>query len=224
MITLFYNYFRPADPARAAEIDACFFANLANAAIDRIVVVVENPALMPAPESSRVACAVAGARPTYAEIFGPRARQGEGVFVLINSDCFLDNRDTPKLLSLKERAFAAILRRELRSANPFRIDWPRTWRSRRKHEGDLQDAWAFRAPLPPGLTLDFRMGVPGCDNRIAGEFHEAGYDVFNPWRDIRLYHLHRATSRAYSDTGRVAQPYFFPVSTPKGTLWPPDAT
>lgn len=218
MITLFYNYYRPTDALRAAEIDACFAANAGNAGVGRMVVVAEPFVTLPEPESSRIVREETKDRPSYVDIFRIWERYCDGVCVLLNSDCFLDARDTPKLLMLKEQEFAAILRREIYGAVPPRTDWLRTLKTRRKHEGDLQDCWAFRGAVPKGLSLDFRMGVPGCDNRIAGEFHKAGYNVFNPWRDIRLYHLHRDNKRPYTEADRVAPPYYFPEASPKGKL------
>jgi hypothetical protein len=41
-----------------------------------------------------------------------------------------------------------------------------------------QDAWVWRAPLPPTLSeIDFKLGKPGCDNRFAYELRRAGLRV-----------------------------------------------
>jgi hypothetical protein len=222
MITLLYNYYHPENKSRAAEIDACFRANAANEALGRIVVVVEPSVTMLMPESPRIVYASVQGRPAFADFFRIWRQYCDGVCVILNSDCFLDERDTEKLLSIRDRCMAAILRREAYGATWPVTDPFRTLATRRKHEGDMQDAWAFRGAPPPGMSLDFSMGTPGCDNRLAGEFNKAGYAVINPWRDIRLYHLHRNRARQYTEADRVAPPYYFPVPSPRGTLFTPE--
>ncbi len=218
MITLVYNYFRHSDPARAQEIDACFAANMANSALDKIVIVVESQSILPDLPLLDADIVVSSGRPTYGELFDAAKKFRDGVCVTMNSDCFLDTGDTKKLAAIKEKEFVALLRTEIKSAIPLKVDFFRNRASRKKHEKDMQDCWAFKGDLPKGLNLDFCMGTPGCDNRLAQEFHQAGYTVINPFKDIRLYHLHRSQSRPYSEADRVTGPYYFPVSTPKGWL------
>lgn len=77
---------------------------------------------------------------------------------------------------------------------------------------DSQDAWVFEAPLslPPGLlpsfgdltpaalgspprstgsVMDFDVGLPRCDNRIAAVLVRAGLRVRNPSLDIVAAHV-----------------------------------
>src|SRR5204862_5215377 len=50
-----------------------------------------------------------------------------------------------------------------------------------------QDVWAFEGPVKPVAFSDFALGKPGCDNRIAYELGQAGYEVLNPCLSIKTY-------------------------------------
>jgi hypothetical protein len=48
-----------------------------------------------------------------------------------------------------------------------------------------QDAWIFKSPMikphaNKELNIDFPLGYPGCDNRVAWEFRNIGLHVINP--------------------------------------------
>lgn len=62
---------------------------------------------------------------------------------------------------------------------------------------DAQDSWCFRGQVRPVRFSEFYLGKPGCDNRIAYELKQAGYDVLNPSKTIRSYHLHNSGIRNY---------------------------
>jgi len=56
---------------------------------------------------------------------------------------------------------------------------------------------------------DYFIGCVGCDNRIAWEFEQAGYQVSNPSKTIRCHHLHASGIRAVVDRSKwlVPPPY-----------------
>lgn len=78
---------------------------------------------------------------------------------------------------------------------------------------DSQDVWIFKGYIPHIPGADFFLGgVAGCDNKIAYLLEENGYDVRNPSRDIRCYHLHLSGVRNYVNfrgevTFRLEPPY-----------------
>jgi hypothetical protein len=55
---------------------------------------------------------------------------------------------------------------------------------------DSQDTWVFFGNPKFRLSLDFTMGVAGCDNRLAYELEQAGFSVINPSLSVKTYHLH----------------------------------
>jgi hypothetical protein len=60
---------------------------------------------------------------------------------------------------------------------------------------DSQDTWVFFGNPKFRLSLDFTMGVAGCDNRLAYELEQAGFIVINPSLSIKTYHLHLTNIR-----------------------------
>jgi len=51
---------------------------------------------------------------------------------------------------------------------------------------DSQDAYVFYGDIEFRLKKDFYMGVPGCDNRLAHDLIEAGYNVLNPSLNLKV--------------------------------------
>lgn len=77
---------------------------------------------------------------------------------------------------------------------------------------DSQDTWCFYGKPKIRTSIDFTMGVAGCDNRLAYELKEGGYNVLNPSKSLRTYHLHNSNVRNYIKDGivqnRVEPPYY----------------
>jgi hypothetical protein len=81
---------------------------------------------------------------------------------------------------------------------------------------DSQDVWIVRGCPPQAFIerLNFEMGIPGCDNRLAWELQQF-YKVSNPSKTIRCHHVHDSGVRSYGK-GRgekkrdiVQGPYLF---------------
>jgi hypothetical protein len=69
-----------------------------------------------------------------------------------------------------------------------------------------QDVWVWRDVFKCPDAVDFRLGTPGCDNRIAGEMELAGYKVINNLYDIVTLHKHATNIRSYPPLA-VPPPY-----------------
>jgi hypothetical protein len=63
--------------------------------------------------------------------------------------------------------------------------------------GDSQDVWVFQGPVRGEGIGEYPVGVYDCDNKIAWELEQAGYEVRNPALSLRTYHLHRGSERSY---------------------------
>lgn len=78
--------------------------------------------------------------------------------------------------------------------------------------GYSQDAWIFHSSKMPNITgvfnqkLQFELGVPGCDNRIAHLMFDMGLRIVNPMKAIHSYHLHSENGRNYGNK-RIGGPY-----------------
>jgi hypothetical protein len=178
MIRLFYNYYVDKNPTRANEINFCLQKNLQNPYLT--VVMVESPS-----------------KPTYDfffkkinEITGP-----DDINIICNSDIFFDN--TIKFAEkIKHKEFYALLRWEFKANGQIQF-----------HErDDSQDTWIVRGKIE-NVFGGFSLGIRGCDNRIAAEFHKAGYNVTNPAKTIRTFHVHNCGIRNYTMKDIVPPPY-----------------
>lgn len=80
------------------------------------------------------------------------------------------------------------------------------------NRADSQDTWCLYGKPKIRTSIDFTLGRAGCDNRIAYELKEGGYNVLNPSNSIRTYHLHNSNIRNYIKDGivqnRVEPPYY----------------
>jgi hypothetical protein len=194
MINLFIPYYVDKVPARQDEIDKCIRNNRSNASVDRIFIIHDG---FPLPAINDVTYCLIHYRPTYNAMFdiinsvtGP-----DDWNVLINSDIYTD--ETIGLLNkYTHNDFIALARWDVdKNGN---IKHHNTW--------DSQDTWAFKGKARK-MNADFFQGIAGCDNAIANRAHVAGYNVLNPSKTIKTYHLHNSGVRNYNPSNRVPQPY-----------------
>ena len=68
------------------------------------------------------------------------------------------------------------------------------------------DTYMFR-PIVRIDNIDFKMGIPGCDNRFAYELHAAGLLVVNPSKTVRSFHVHGSSIRTYEEKERLGGKY-----------------
>lgn len=74
---------------------------------------------------------------------------------------------------------------------------------------DSQDAWIFNGTPKEKLIANYNLGVAGCDNRLAWELKQVGYNVLNPSKTIHAIHLHKSDYRTYHAKDRLLEPYHF---------------
>jgi len=219
MIRIIYSYYRDANQRRAAEINACFgqIALCPGAGEMHILCEHEPPFVTP-----RTIIHPCEGRPKCRDLFNliATASDQRDINIVLNSDCFPEPADLPMLEFLAADEAWCVSRVEISSAVPLKIDTRKNKRRARKHPFDMQDAWIIRGTPKEGMTLDFFMGMPGCDNRLAYELQQAGYRISNPASFFRLYHFHTSAERNYDESQRVAPPYAFPETreVPRETL------
>ena len=80
------------------------------------------------------------------------------------------------------------------------------------NRNDSQDVWAFNGVVKR-VNSDFNFGVAGCDNRVAHDLKQAGYQVLNPSKSVHALHLHNSNIRTYDPKVAVPQPYHFITPT-----------
>jgi len=124
----------------------------------------------------------------------------DAINIFCNSDVYFDD-SIIDLCRLGENDFACLTRHEKDGDG---------WRLWEECGHRSQDAWAYRGrcKIPIDKLAAIKPGAPGVDNHIAWLAWEAGYNVVNPSRDVRVFHLHAEQSRrAGIGRERIKPPY-----------------
>lgn len=186
MIHLFVNYYQDNNPIRNRELVKCFMSNISNKLIDRVYVFISDKDLEVVFPSPNITFISHNGRPTYQEIFTiiNTIVQKYDISIICNSDMIFDS--TLSLIhNIQEDQCYALSRWEF--GVPVQI----------QVRSDSQDTWLFRGPIKNIDHADFSLGVRGCDNRIAYELLNAGYEVLNPSLSIKTWHLHKSEVRRH---------------------------
>lgn len=192
MISVFFPYYQCGDKERQKEIDLCLTKNAENALIDNLFVVIDDGCECPV-ESSNIRVININSRLTYKKWIEMTAQYcTSGITVLCNSDIYFDESLGCIHEVLKEEnSFIALSRWELLGGSTSKHPNPH-W---------SQDTWAMNVgeELSPTFMhqLDFPMGVPRCDNKIAYLFAVQGWKVFNPVDFLKSIHAHETQMRTY---------------------------
>ncbi len=202
-VTAFYH---DPDTARHAEFLECLRRNLAGDAFTEVHIFLEDER-RPQFDHPKLRLVELGRRATYRDLFDyANVQLGGRRVVVANADIYFED-DLARLDAVDLAGKMLCLSRwdvhHDRSARFF-------------EHGESQDAWIFEAPIPV-FPCDFRLGVPGCDNRLAWEAAHAGLAVENPARSLRAYHLHLSGVRRYGERHRIGGHV---LSVPAGYLGP----
>ena len=198
MINLIFNYYETKNFARNKELKHCLEQNLNNPHIDFIHLFNES-SYMPIKEN--VKNIPTSKRLSYRDYFDyieENIKNEDDIFILTNSDCFFEHESFLYINNIKKEEAWCLSRWNVVSDGVPAVIKP-------FNRPDSQDATILRGFLKKINFLDFFMGVPGCDNRLAYELDSAGYVLKNPLTKIKLIHYHMDESRNYN--GKVNPPY-----------------
>ena len=190
-IFLMSGWFKAVNEARQKEIDECLQRNLDNEEIERVFVMSEHTCHI---EHPKLTICLIENRPTYNDFFEVMNAYADGnvISILCNGDIYIDAENARKLRGINFSNRALALSR-----------WEVDINSRPKHFAYewSQDTWIFRGKLKD-IDCNSILGIMQCDNRVAYEINKAGYQVVNPSRDIKTYHLHQSGERTYDVNAR----------------------
>jgi hypothetical protein len=192
VINLFFPYYQCGDSNRQQEIDLCLEKNITNNGIDRIYLVVDDNSHCPF-DDLKLQVINIDSRMTYKMWYELTKRHCKsGISLLCNSDIYFDETiDILNKVIDDNNKFLALSRWEL-------IDG---FTSKHPNPHWSQDTWAMR--VEDNLSkefihlLDFPMGVPRCDNKIAYLFATRGWRIYNPIESLRSIHVHESQMRTY---------------------------
>ena len=193
MISVFFPYYQCGDADRQKEIDLCLRQNSDNPHIDKLIVVIDDGCDVPFSSNNMTVLHVEK-RMTY-KYWVELTNQycSHGITVLCNSDIYFDD----SVIKLKEalvkpKSFLALSRWELLSGDTDRHPNPH-W---------SQDTWAMNVGEEISKSflhqLEFPMGVPRCDNKVAYLFAVHGWSIHNPVDFVKSIHAHETQMRTYN--------------------------
>jgi len=202
-IRLCVQYYIDPDAKRQEEIDFCIRNNIANRAIDQMLVIKSKHTKFPE-NSDKVQFVELEERPTYWQIFKILAQYDDAVNIIANTDIAFDD-SINHVRNLQCPDFLALNRWELKVPLQLSSAVPPVFL-------DAYDVWIWRGRFHTQLTekdFSFTLGVPACDNRVNYLFHTSGYRLCNPCAFVKAYHVHNTNIRRYLDKPRIPGPYCF---------------
>lgn len=199
MVKLFITYFKAKSEERQKEIDFCLQENSKNKTIDKIYVLCENQKSYI--KNDKIILQNTFCYPTIGSIINYINRiDNSDINILANCDIITDET-LSLVISIKNKECYALSRyEEYKNANSLNIN------------GDSQDMWIFKGKILLKNKIDFKMGIPGCDNRFNYEIKNSGYTISNPSKDIKTWHIHNSKLRTLTNDNHdekkpVEKPY-----------------
>jgi hypothetical protein len=218
-ISLFLPFYTPKDRDRAAELLDCLKRNLDCGAFAGVYLLQDDDTPRPF-DNDRLHVIRLARRPTYLDwVRQTRLHCPGHITVLANSDIWFDAgiallRD---IMANDAQAFVALSRYDAVSGALQPHDNPH-W---------SQDTWAYHAAqdISPAMArqLDFPLGLPRCDNKIAYVFSVNGFTLYNPFHAITSVHQHETNLRYYDKTGDTSIVGGMAMVHPGATLTSPAA-
>lgn len=208
LMNLLIEYHTPKNTERNREYIQCIENNINSKLFKTITIFAEDDLPSNISDSSIVKVVRTDKRRKYKDFFNYCNDNYMGqICVLSNTDIYFDN-------SLKFIESVDMNNRLLALTRWDEEDGLAVLHDKEESSRFSQDTWIFKPIVSFKNSSnisggDFYMGIPGCDNRIAAEFHLSGYKVSNPCLSIKSYHLHNSRYRTYTNDNRINKPYLY---------------
>lgn len=154
-------------------------------------------------------------RLTYKHTFlFTKLKKLKGYIVLSNSDIFFDNT----LINLYKTPLS--IEKSIMCQLRFEYDPTQKYLQQSKlfteYISFSQDTWIYHTNYTYNDEKDifnFRLGIPGCDNKVMYLFQVLGYKIINDPYLVKIYHYHTSNSRTYTSNDRLTSPFMkcFPI-------------
>lgn len=208
-MVLLIEYFKSSNLDRDREYLTCINQNIQNSLIDRIYVFISDESELVFTDN-KISIIKLVKRPTFLDLFNFSNENLSGETIIIaNTDIFFDE----SLSSINEtdlsNRFLSLTRWDLffHEGKVMMRYYDLPWRGDISSGQMSQDVWIYKSPIKIDSRSNFLMGKPGCDNRISQIIHESGYEVSNPSKNIKAYHLHQTNFRTYTEDDVIPGPY-----------------
>jgi len=194
-------YYRTEDYRRNYEIDNVLFRNINSNIFEKIILFCDNN-YRPELKDDRLEFIDTDRRATYLDFFNKGNEYPGKIIVISNSDIFFDNTINLSYKSIKGRKRVLALTRYEYRYNEYGEPFYEMLMG-----CDSQDSWVYFSPINmKDMDIDFGLGIPGCDNRIAYELSK-NHLVKNPSFSIKTYHFHDSNTRNYNPDDRLEGDY-----------------
>lgn len=198
-MNLIIEYFKSSDYQRHSEYLTCIHENLENEYIDKIYVFISDDSKLNF-TSKKIKVIQRETRPTYKDLFEfCNETLNDQICIIANADIILDESISVLKESDLSNTFVALTRWEV-----FYEDGE--WCIAPFNNSSSQDVWVFKTPIEVTNEMNFHLGKPGCDNKIAKLMSEK-YKVKNPGLQIITSHFHMSGYRTYENKDRIPGPY-----------------
>ena len=192
-INLITQFFKPKNENRFHELKTVLQKNIQNTFINKIYLFYELEELKF--ENPKIIWIYKPERLTFKEAFSfCNENLKNQICIISNSDIIFDyHLKNLYKINLKNICLA-LLRHEIdhnlnfNSAKPFTM----IYNNQIIPRFDSQDCWIFISPINIILEkYNIIIGSPGCDNKIAYLLNQDNYYPWNPYKLIKIYHLHK---------------------------------
>jgi len=201
IISTFYisKYNSYLDKDRSKELDDCLIKNLKNPIVDKIHLFVDDEdALRRLNEisnnSEKIFIISIGLKPKYNDFFNYIIENIQNEICMItNADIYIHECEINLIKRLKkEKICYALTRYEHDMSHPL-ID---------TYCGS-HDCYIFNSSFIDKQIInkhtDFLQNMPGIETHIIKTFHDNGFRVYNPCRQIKIVHLHKTQLRNHGN-------------------------
>lgn len=199
-MNLLIEYFKSPDYQRHSEYLTCIHENLENELIDKIYIFISDDSKLNF-SSNKIKVIKGTVRPTYRDLFEfCNTNLKDEICIISNGDIIFD--DSLSILNENnlDNIFVALTRWEVFCEN-------NEWCIAPFNNSSSQDSWIFRSPIKTTEDMNFNLGKPGCDNKIAKIMADLEYEVRNPGLQIITSHYHISGHRTYDNSQRIPGPY-----------------
>lgn len=208
-VVLLIPFYIDKHKARRRELEYCLKQNLGNKEIGQVVAVCDSDTELP--YNKKLTVINIGRRQKYVDMFRLAGSiNPDGINMVANADIFFTKES---ILQIKEVDYAglvlALSRWDLSDNKRLQTttnDYKRLRSAKLHDHHDSQDVWIWQGKMDDGIYCDFELGKAGCDNRIAYELGQK-YNIMNPSKSIKSYHLHLSGIRNYKPKDAVPPPY-----------------
>lgn len=216
---LIVNYYRDKNSERSMELNFCLLENLRNESLNKVIVISSEADYYKLLElvseeeglSEKIIPVITDVRPSFNDYFMLLSKlfnSDDNINIITNLDIIIPQESLlyASFYMPTKNTCLALTRWDIKNGADYKNS------SALYETPDSQDVWIFKGGVSQIAGATFSLGSAGCDNSIAYQLEQAGYNVLNPSKTIKTYHLHLTNIRNYTNIvghaiERIPPPY-----------------